>query len=86
MTTNSVRNTKALANAVCAVCNSLPATMVVSRPVALIRCQFLPWCSLLAICAAKAPSASGRNSIESRSVDWDHVISQVMPWASNWLR
>ena len=67
-------------------CSSLPATMVVSRPVALILCQFLPWCSLLAICAAKAPSASGRNSIESRSVDWDHVISQVTPWASNWLR
>jgi hypothetical protein len=53
--------------------------MAVSSPVALILCQFLPWCSLLAICAAKAPSASGRNSIESRSVDWDHVISQVAP-------
>ena len=86
VTTNSVRNTKALANAVCAVCNSLPATMVPASPEADMRCQFRPSCSPAALWAVKAPMTKGMKSIDDINEPCPQMTAQVAPWAKNSAR
>ena len=75
-----------VATATCRQWSSLPATMAVSRRLALIRCQLSPWCSPVVICAAKPLMTSGRSHMESTSVDCGQMMSQVLPraWNSLW--
>ena len=68
VTANSMKKTSEVRNPTWRPWSSLPAIMAVSRRPAVIRCQFRPSCSPVAVWAVNPPMVRGRNSVAASSM------------------